>query len=259
MTAAFDHVTLLAVRIAAARLDPAVDSETFVWLLQRFAAAIVRDVERANAPPAADDDDDLLALSAAAEPPASLSQERVAAATGGAASNATTATPGKSVGGAPEASESAAATHAAGTPTAPSSSGPGAAGPSCTAALTEQQCKQLCDEYLAARAANGSKTPPGWVKQKAEHYGVKIGAIYAALHSLWAEKMGAGVATHQRVAAANPKPAAPPPPAKAASTEPDEIVHTETPACWCRRKRASRENVWCKLRLKVRRVEGTRY
>ena len=43
MTAAFDHVTLLAVRIAAARLDPAVDSETFVWLLQRFAAAIVRD------------------------------------------------------------------------------------------------------------------------------------------------------------------------------------------------------------------------
>jgi len=195
------------------------------------------------------------------------------------------ATPGKSVVGAPEVSESAAATHAAGTPTAPSSSGLVAARPSCTATPTEQQCKQLCDEYLAARAANGSKTPPGWVKQKAEQYGVKIGAIYAALHpaqvSLWAEKMGAGVATRPRVAAADPKPAAPPPPpATAASTEPDKIVHTETPACWCRRKRASRENVWCKLRLrekpladhaalrppapraerfKTRHVEGTRY
>lgn len=54
-----------------------------------------------------------------------------------------------------------------------------------------------------------------------------------------------------------------------------ELAHTETPACWCRKKPASRDNLWCKLRKlekpasqhaalkapepRVRRMVGTRY
>jgi len=295
MSAEFDHVTLLAVRIAAARLDPAVDSATFVDLLQRFAAAVVRDVERVNAPPAADDDDDSPVLPAASDLAAPLSQESVAAATGGAASNATTATPGKAGGGAPDVAQSAAATEAAaGTPPAPSSrtiplpastllssdagpspdpdsSGPGAAEPQGAdrrRVLTDEHRERLCAEYKLACAANDGHLPYGWLSKKATELDVGVSAIHRAI----------------RPAAVPPRSSAPPaqpqPPATAESTEPDEFVHTETPACWCRRKPANRENVWCKLRqsyrpasehaalrpppprnerFKTRRVEGTRY
>lgn len=144
--------------------------------------------------------------------------------------------------------------------------------------LTDAQCKQLCREYLDARDANNNQTPPGWAKKKAAELGVKIGAIYSAVYPAQLSLMTDKIAGNSPPPSPKREPGERP--LQRSADEPPDLVHTETPACWCRRKPVSRDNVWCKLRkfqkpasqhaalrteqpraerYKVRRVEGTRY
>lgn len=163
--------------------------------------------------------------------------------------------------------------------------------------FTAEQAERLCAEYTEACRANDGKAPYGWLSKKAKELGAGVSTIYRyiqpavdamegdakpSLPTLPPQRNADSPAARivekaLKVLASDPPPPRPPPSVKQAEPE---LVHTETPQCWCRKKRPSRENVWCKLRafvkpagdhaalrepeprverFKVRRMEGTRY
>jgi hypothetical protein len=149
-----------------------------------------------------------------------------------------------------------AATEAAGTPRAPGRAG-------APPKISDEQKAQINRDYLAARAANGGQAVRGWVSKRAAELGVSLQTIYRALETTQIALLTDSVAS--TAAPARPR----------TSVDEGELAHTETPACWCRRKPANRDNVWCKLRRlekpvsqhaalrtpepRVRRMIGTRY
>lgn len=135
--------------------------------------------------------------------------------------------------------------------------------------LTTVERDALRADYHAAIAANDGKLPRGWLAQRAAAIGVHKNTVWN-----YAQRF-----QDETPPKREPAPKRESVPDYVAGERP-ELEHTETPACWCRKKPASRDNVWCKLRtlqkpaekhaalrtpepraerFKVRRVEGTRY
>lgn len=119
--------------------------------------------------------------------------------------------------------------------------------------MTRQQLAALRSAYDTALAAHGGVLPHGWQKEQARAFGFTTQAIGDRVRE-WRRE---------------------PPKRVPDYVAGEELPHTETPACWCRKKPASRDNVWCKLRTiqkpaaqhpalrapepRVRRMVGTRY
>lgn len=120
--------------------------------------------------------------------------------------------------------------------------------------LTTETCKQLCRDYLDARKRNGGKTPAGWAKRQAEKHRVRLGAIYTAIYpaQLSEHTDRIAVATEKKthhVVTADPKPRrfdhTVSPDAPADTLQPRE--HTNSHACWCRKKPGGKANPWCQI------------
>ena len=212
-----DSVTIIGMRVCAARNDPGVNGASFVQMLADLVAAAVRDALEANAL------EEIIGGAPAGRQPV---PSAVAARVDSAAPN-TTATPSQSPGSessrkvsAPYSADSRSLSSTDDRVAAPDHSQAQASPPPSTATspekgkLTKADREQLRREYLDVCRVNGGSAPYGWVAKKAKEYGVPYKTVSNLLYKARAKELQNGASASALEVPKAPAPSVDSPPVK---------------------------------------------